>query len=276
MKRFILFYFMAAILFFTGCGTPEVKPAPPPVKNDPAIMDVIVYYIKSTAADMYLVREVHTIKETSRIYEAAMEELIRGNPQTEGAFAIIPPNTEIREIRVADKLATINFSAEVLNANTGSGGEALGIQSIVNTLTEFPEIERVAFEVEGTLDERAKEWWGHVGLWEQPFARDLSSVWEPAIWIYEPKPDQKVSGPLTVKGSARVFEATVNLRMLSENGETLEETFTTASEGAPGRGDFEAIIENTPPAGTRGMLEVFWISPKDGSEKDKVRVPLQF
>ncbi len=277
MKRFAgIFFLIVAILSFTGCGTPEEKPAPPPVKDDPAVTDVAVYYIKYSDTDMYLVREVHTVKETSRILETAVQELIRGTPQTKGAFAVLPPDTEVLEISVADKLATVNFSKEVLNANAGAGGEALGIQSIVNTLTEFTEIDRVAFEVEGTLDERSKDWWGHVGLGQQPFTRDLSNVWEPPIWVNEPVSNQTVSSPLTVQGSARVFEATVNLRLLSDDGKILGETFATATEGAPGRGEFEAIIGYVPPSDAKGTLEVFWISPKDGSETDKVQIPLQF
>jgi len=276
MKRSAGLLLIAALLLFTGCEAPKGEPVPPPVKDEQALMDIAVYYIKNTDTDFYLVREVHTITETSRIFEAAVEELVQGNPQTEGAFRILPPETQVREIRVAENLATVNFSEEVLNANTGSAGEALGIQSIVNTLTEFEEIDRVAFEVEGTLDERAKDWWGHVGLEQQPFARDLSSVWEPAIWLYEPAPNQEVSSPLTVRGSARVFEGTVNLRLLSDNGNIPEETFATATQGAPGRGEFEAVLKNTPPAGAKGTLEVFWISPKDGSETDKVQVSLQF
>ena len=276
MKRFAGIFLLAAILSFTGCGTPEEKPAPPPVKKEPAVIDVAVYYVKYTDNDMYLVREVHTVKETSRILETAVEELIRGKPQTKGAFTILPPDTEVLEISVTDKLATVNFSKEVLNANVGSGGEALGIQSIVNTLTEFETIDRVAFEVEGTLDERAKDWWGHVGLEQQPFTRDLSRVWEPPIWVNEPVPNQIVSSPLTVRGSARVFEATVNLRLRTDDGKILGELFTTATEGAPGRGEFEATIEYASPSGAKGTLEIFSISPKDGSEKDKVQIPLHF
>ncbi len=276
MKRSAGLFLIAALLLFIGCEAPKGEPVPPPGKDEPALMDIAVYYIKSTNTDFYLVREVHTITETSRIFEAAVEELVQGNPQTDGAFRILPPETQVKEIRVAENLATVNFSEEVLNANTGSAGEALGIQSIVNTLTEFEEIDRVAFEVEETPDERVKDWWGHVGLEQQPFARDLSSVREPAIWLYEPAPNQEVSSPLTVRGSARVFEATVNLRLLSDNGNILEETFTTATEGAPGRGEFEAVLKNTPPASTKGTLEVFWSNPKDGSETDKVRVSLQF
>jgi len=259
-----------------GCGGDNKKPAAPPGGGKPATMPVAVYYMKTTDRDMYLVREVHEVPRTEDAARAALEELIRGNPQTEDAARILPPETKIRKIVVEDGLATVDFSRDVLEANVGAAGEALGIQSIVNTLTEFPEIERVAFRVEGGLDERAMDWWGHVGLHEQPFSRDLSSVWEPAIWVTSPRPGDKVKSPLKVEGSARVFEAAVSLRLTGDGGQKLAETCAMATAGAPERGDFTAELTFSAPAGGQGKLEVFWNSPKDGSEVDKVEIPVRF
>jgi hypothetical protein len=115
---------------------------------------------------------------------------------------------------------------------------------------------------------------------EQPFVRNLYDVWEPVIWLYEPRPGQKIEGPLYVRGCANVFEGTVNLRLLAEDGSILEETFTTAimdyPNGFPGPENFTVTIEKTPPPGSNAVLEVFWYSPKDGTELDKIRIPLQF
>jgi len=274
MKRIFIVllsaFFIGALCLVSSCGSCGIKP--PPSEE----VEVSVYYLKNTDISMYLVREVHTVKMTTNIYEAALEQLIRGVPQTADAFSVIPPQTKVLGVQVTNKVATINFSPEVLNANVGAMGESLGILSLVNTLTEFQEIEMVSFVVDGILDERTLSWWGHVTLMDQPFFRDLSDVWEPAIWLYEPRPGQKIEGPLNVRGSARVFEGTVNLRLLAEDGNILEETFTTAIDGVPGPGSFTATIENTPLAGSSGVLEVFWYSPQDGTELDKISIPLQF
>lgn len=202
--------------------------------------------------------------------------MINGVPTTPGASTVIPLGTKVLGLKVDKGLATVDFSREVLKANVGSAGEALGIQSIVNTLTEFPGIDRVAFTVEGKVDEQARDWWGHVGLYDQPFKRNLSVVWEPVIWVTSPQPGDKVSSPLKVTGTARVFEATVNLRVLDKDGNKLAETHTMATAGAPERGLFEATIEFPKPSSAQGYVEVFWYSPKDGSELDKVRVPVKF
>lgn len=238
-------------------------------------INLAVYYVKTTEDDAYLIREVHQLPDTNEPARAALEELINTNPVVPGAARVLPLATEIKGINVKDGLATVDFSKEVLDANVGASGEALGIQSIVNTLTEFPEIEKVSFTVEGKTDE-AMDWWGHVGLYQQPFSRDMSSVYEPAIWINSPQPGQKAASPLEVSGSARVFEATVNIRLVDNTGKTIAEGFTTASEGAPGRGDFKYSLEFNAASPGQGELEVFWTSPKDGKELDKVSVPVNW
>jgi len=141
---------------------------------------VAVYYLKDTSTEIYLVREVHRVSEagteTNNLARAALEELINGEPVTEGARRVLPPETELIGISIKDGLALVNFSQEVLLANVGSAEEALGIQSIVNTLTEFENVDEVSFMVEGETGGRVMDWWGHVGLYEQPFKRNLSNA----------------------------------------------------------------------------------------------------
>ncbi|NSW83483.1 MAG: GerMN domain-containing protein [Syntrophothermus sp.] len=268
-----------ALCAVAGCAqksTGKKSPTPTPEAPKTKEVSVAVYYLKFSAEDAYLVREVHKIKTAKDTRIAAVEELIQGTPTTPGATTVIPLGTKVLGLKVDKGLATVDFSREVLKANVGSAGEALGIQSIVNTLTEFPGIERVSFTVEGKVDEQTRDWWGHVGLYDQPFKRNISAVWEPVIWVTSPQPGDKVSSPLKVTGTARVFEATVNLRVLDKDGNKLAETHTMATAGAPERGLFEATIEFPKPSSAQGYVEVFWYSPKDGSELDKVRVPVKF
>ena len=285
LPKVLLGFVLIISLIMAACSPqlPDLPDAPdtqpPPVDDPPAVQEaqVAVYYVKMTDTDAYLVREVHAVSVEERIEIAALEQLIHGEPATEDAFRVLPSDTTVLGIDVVAGLATIDFSREVLNANVGAAGEALGIQSIVNTLTELPEIEQVMFLVEGDLDERAQDWWGHIGLADmQPFQQDLSMVWEPAIWVNEPQPGIEVSSPLTVQGSARVYEATVNLRLVEQDGEVLVDTFTTAAAGGPARGEFEAVLEFPASSSGEGRLEVFWISPQDGSEQDKLNIPIKF
>ncbi|NHM27503.1 spore gernimation protein [Desulfofundulus sp. TPOSR] len=248
-----------------------------PDPTTPQPLFLAVYYVKSTSQESYLVREVHQIPPAKDPALKAVQELISGEPSTPGAIRILPPNTKVLGVTVKDGLATVNFSREVLeHPSAGAEGEALAIQSVVNTLTEFPEIRQVSFQVEGKVDERARDWWGHVGLYDQPFRRDLSRVYEPAIWVTHPTPDQVVGVPLLVKGSARVYEGTVNARLLDSQGKVLVSAYTTATKAAPERGDFEMRLNFKPPQDGKGILEVYSISAKDGSIENKVTIPVRW
>lgn len=292
---FVLFSTVAACMPPAGDQPPgERAPASPPqvtvpvdqgaaaqstVNKDAAgsrgpLINLPVYYVKTTADDTYLVREVHQAPYTEEKIKASLEELIHAAPLTPDAAQVLPAATGIRSVTVRDGTATIDFSREVLRANVGAAGEAMGLQSIVNTITEYPEVQQVAILVEGKLDEEAKNWWGHVGLHEQPFTRDVSRVFEPAIWVTSPVPGQVVAPPLVITGSASVFEATVHARLRDEHGREIAQGFATAAEGAPGRGDFVLALDF--PAGTpgKGQVEVFWPSPADGREIHKVIIPV--
>jgi len=264
-----------ATMLIAGCGTKVTPPQPEPPPPVQEKMDVVVYFLKSSPTDFYLVREVHKLDKSSDLALAALNELIKGTPASSGAYRVLPADTKILGVKIDQGLATVDFSPEVLKANVGASGEALGITSIVNTLTELPNIQKVSFTVDGSVD-KGIDWWGHVGLYEQPFSRDLSNVWEPSIWVTAPTAGQVIVSPLKITGSARVFEATVSYRLKDANGNILAKGFATASEGAPGRGDFQGELVFAPPAAGKGQLEVFWASPKDGSDQDVVVIPLEW
>jgi hypothetical protein len=270
---FMLVLFLG--IFLSGCNNQTEQPDSSD-QNDPAqTMEIAVYYLKSTDQEFYLVREVHQVEKTTEVAQAALNELIKGDPVTPDAYRVLPEDTRILGINIDNGLATVDFSPEVLRANVGSSGEGLGIASIVNTLTEFPTIQEVAFTVDGQV-ENAMDWWGHVGLYEQPFQRDLSNVFEPAIWVTSPVKDQVISSPLKISGNARVFEATVSFRLKDAAGNVLAQGFATAAEGAPGRGDFEGELAFKPDGSGQGQLEVFEESMKDGSDLNKVIIPVEW
>lgn len=286
-KTILVTAFMASLLLLScvlaGCtnqggNNPGTSPngQPPSDQKSSQVTSLVVYYVKTTETDTFLVREVHQVPVTKEPVKAALEELITTNPVVPGAARVLPQATKINGISIKDGLATVDFSSDVLQANVGASGELMGIQSIVNTLTEFPEIKKVAFTVEGKVEQEAMDWWGHVGLYEQPFSRDVSTVYEPVIWVNGPKADQKVGSPIEVSGTARVFEGTVNIRLLDNTGKTIAEGFTTASEGAPGRGDFKYLLDFNAASPGQGELEVFWKSPKDGKELDKVSISVNW
>jgi hypothetical protein len=103
---------------------------------------------------------------------------------------------------------------------------------------------------------------------------------EAAIVVESPEPGASVSSPVTISGTASVFEGTVQLRILDADGEEIGRAFATASAGAPERGDFSEEVEFTVDDAQDGVVEVFEqnvASPQESPERElfTVEVPVQ-
>jgi len=100
-----------------------------------------------------------------------------------------------------------------------------------------------------------------------------------AIVVESPEPGVSVSSPVTISGTASVFEGTVQLRILDADGEEIASAFTTASAGAPERGNFSEEVEFTVDEAQDGVVEVFEqnvASPEESPERElfTVEVPV--
>jgi hypothetical protein len=102
-------------------------------------------------------------------------------------------------------------------------------------------------------------------------------VEEGNIRVTSPRSGDIASFPLTLKGEARVFEGTVQYRLLDTNEALLAQGFTTAAVTDIGSfGPFAIDITYPQPSGGQGILEVFEESAEDGSVQNLVRIPLHF
>lgn len=98
------------------------------------------------------------------------------------------------------------------------------------------------------------------------------------ITVSNPAAGTAVNLPFKVIGTARVFENTVSLKLKDASGAILYEGFTNAD--SPDMGQFGAYEKEInylfkKPASQEVTLEVFWDSPKDGSELDAVSAPIK-
>ncbi|MBI4127756.1 MAG: GerMN domain-containing protein [Parcubacteria group bacterium] len=97
------------------------------------------------------------------------------------------------------------------------------------------------------------------------------------IQVFSPTPSQQVGLPLVVTGQARVFENTFSIRLKDQDGTELVEVVAMANSPDIGQfGPFSVSINYPAPQGTTGTLEAFQYSAQDGSEIDKVIVPVKF
>ena len=96
------------------------------------------------------------------------------------------------------------------------------------------------------------------------------------IVIRSPIVNDIVDDPIQISGIAIAFEGTFQTRVRDQNGDILVEQFFTAAGGTAWR-NFQITLplDSIPPT-TTGTLEVFEFSAEDGSEINKVVVPIVF
>ncbi|MBR0260177.1 MAG: GerMN domain-containing protein [Selenomonadaceae bacterium] len=191
---------LALLLFATGCEQPppENPPASPsePVQNKPEVkpetkpeqkpaepatdnnvkstgnqpaknekneqsMNVKVYYPDDSGMKLVEVSREIIVDGSTDKYTAAVETLMQ-EPSEENLTRIFPKNAALRSVKVREGLATVDFDGSILKGFVGgSTGEEFLIGSIVDTLTNFPEVKRVKFLVDGKEIETLS---GHMDL----------------------------------------------------------------------------------------------------------------
>ena len=142
--------------------TEAAKDVKTPAQAEPKELHVNVYYPKSDGMGLVAVsRPVHTEKEDK--YTAAMKALLAGTKEKDQTN-VIPKKAKLRSVVVKDGIATVDFSKELeQNFSGGSTGEEMLVGSIVNTLTDFPEVEKVRILIDDAPVETLS---GHMDLSE--------------------------------------------------------------------------------------------------------------
>lgn len=112
---------------------------------------------------------------------------------------------------------------------------------------------------------------------ETPKEQEINILSAPNILVFSPESNEEVGFPLALVGEARVFESNFNYRLKDSDGAVLLENFATAQSADAGMyGPFSVEIFFPEPKGLNGILEIFDYSAKDGSEIDKVVIPIIF
>lgn len=104
-------------------------------------------------------------------------------------------------------------------------------------------------------------------------------VWSESgnISVRTPRPSTVVVSPLVVEGLERTFEQNVVIRLKDGKDNELAKVATTGTAPDVGlHGPYRAELTFAQSKTRSGTLEVFQNSSKDGSEIDKVTVPVRF
>ena len=131
------------------------------------VVDVTLYFRQGRGPSALLVPVVRAVPVGSELARTALELLLAGpaGDDPDGLRAVVPSTTDVRGFAIDGMTAKVDLSGHLITdaADVGSRPEheLLALAAIANTLTEFPEVSRVALTVDG---QPGGPFWGGWGL----------------------------------------------------------------------------------------------------------------
>jgi len=232
----------------TDSGPAPTEPAPP--ETEPAETFAFeVWFARDAGAILgedgteislgpLLFSTSRTAEETPRVARAALEALLAGPSPAEQAAGVstaIPDGTRLLDVTIEDGIAIVDLSSEY-ESGGGSLAMMLRLAQVVYTVTQFPTVAGVQFELDG---QPVEVFSGEGIVLDHPVTReDYEDVTSP-ITVVSPSIGERVESPARIVGTANVFEATVTVLVLDAQGGELARDFTTATCGTGCRGEYE-------------------------------------
>ncbi|GII24624.1 Gmad2 immunoglobulin-like domain-containing protein [Planosporangium mesophilum] len=269
MNRLVIVLLPA--LLAAGCSVPRsgtlgtaptgsaAASAPPAAETSPTgTVTVQLWFVRAGK----LVPTHRTRPATVATSRLVLAELAAGPSPAEAAAGLssaVPSGAGFGIASIADGVETVSFDPGFSAGDTGT--VRLRRAQVVYSLTQFPTVSRVQFR-------SGAEPLG------RPAARSEYADLLPPIVVTSPDIGERLSGPVTVDGTADVFEATVNVRVLDAAGRVIATAFTTATCGTGCRGDYRVAVAYRLADDQPGTVEVYEVSPRDGSRVNVVAVPV--
>jgi hypothetical protein len=190
------------------------------------------------APDGKLVASKRLVRKTPRVAGVALHEL-----------SVAPPDATT-DVPVGLTVTIANGNAKVV----GGPLSPTALTQVVYTLTQFPTVT--------TVDGKSRQ--------------DVEATRIAApILVEQPLPNDSVTSPLHVSGTADTFEATFNYELKDAGGKLLAHGFVTASSGSGNRGTFDFTVPFKVDTTQSGTLVVYESSAADGSRIHVREIPVQ-
>jgi germination protein M len=258
----------------TNAGSETTGPGETGASSTSAGSTGFVTYQVWFTRDESLFMVTRTQEATPRIGSAALEALLAGPDTREQAAAVgsqIPSGTQLLGLSVDNAVATVDLTSE-FESGGGSASMNMRIAQVVYTLTQFPTVKGVLFELDGR---RVDVLGGEGVIVDQPVTRKDFRSLLPAILVESPQIGERVGSPVTVSGSANVFEANVSVEVVDARGKVVGSTFTTATCGTGCRGTFSVDVPYEVASATRGLIIVHDDDAAGtGTPPHEVRIPV--
>ena len=241
---------------------------------------VAVYFLLDELDDQspgpFLVPVYRELEAETDLAMTVVEALLAGptNAETTGTPAMstaIPAGTEVLGVDTSGGRATVDLSSEYDDGG-GSFGMFARLAQVVFTLTRLPEIDEVAFAIEGEM----VTVFSSEGIeLDGPQRRDDYYDLLPPIFVDRPAWGEPVTSPVKVGGVSNVFEAVSQVMLTDDDGAPLFEDTVMASCGTGCWGDWEIEIPYEVDRQQFGALVVWEFSAQDGSRIHIREYPVQ-
>ena len=142
------------------------------VSNDEnATYKQVVLYFADDMGEKLVAEKRRAQLVDNSLEKTILKELISG-PSGDNCYATIPGGVQVVSVETKEGICFVNFSKEFAN-NIGGGSSAstMAIYSVVNSLSELDEIDKVQFLIDG----EKTEWLGEYDV-SEPFERDESFI----------------------------------------------------------------------------------------------------
>ena len=165
LKKICLLLMLVLLLGLTGCEpteklpgkkgdvkdvTGQKNPVTTVVKDpNPLTKEFVVYRVQKNGEEILIPEKVRYAAGKKSREEGALDALIHTDPVSKQLMNLFPPGTDVRSVKVEGDTATVDFNQNFASQGQGSFTERMMVNAVVCTLTEFPEIKKVKFLVEG-------------------------------------------------------------------------------------------------------------------------------
>ena len=251
-------------------GTPTPTPAPA------GTITVRAYFFLGSFVDNAgLVPVLREIPKTQAVGAAAMGALLEGPNDAElGArpamYTAIPEGTRFLGLRIDGGIATVNLSREFESG--GGSASVLGrLAQVVYTLTQFPTVSGVKFELDGVP---VTVFSGEGVVLTDPVDRSDYTDQLPTVFVDRPAWGGVIGNPARLVGMANVFEATFHVKILDGGGRSLADGPVMATCGTGCWGTFDVTIPYNVGSAGWGTLQVYELSAADGSVINLTEYPV--
>lgn len=101
-----------------------------------------------------------------------ISELVAGPADNDDVYNTIPDGTKVLSVETKEGICFVNFSGEFISKfNGGSAAATMTIYSVVNSLTELADIDKVQFLIDGAKTDTFGDY-----VFSEPFERDSSLI----------------------------------------------------------------------------------------------------